>query len=345
MNYSRISTRVLRHLSKLGMGFRTLFPSPKVPPVPEYFDQLKKAEGQFFARKRHRFDYSGNHTIALALPYSDSALARAKKDNEALLLMARRNIIEHANRRVDLFFYTLIAYYHTNALPAEGHTTLQYGRGRTLRDNTNVTQGCHSSMITALLDQTIHRKGKKRAKSLLFHTHFLENLNSTVELPYFVNAFDDFLETICRPKCMDILRAVSSGRLNPIQGLEKFLIMMNSVLISFQKQAASKGYSSLKYSTLLARPYVQPKLIDLVIKGTLSTTFSAKTSSVNEEYVQLLLYMTPAEKELCATEPEKKAKLYLDKILERQSEILKPKNSPRAPSRAATLSPSPMEGA
>jgi hypothetical protein len=327
--FSSINTKVLQKLSNLGKTSLTVFPSPKVAPTPAFFDQLKEAERRTFSRKRHRFEYEENYTAALALPHSSSSLARIKKNEPALLSLAQSNIIEHANRRVDLFFYTLIAYYHTNALPAEGHTTLQHGRGRTLRDNTNVTQGCHSSIIPSFLDQSIYKKGKKRTKSLLSTTHFLENLNSTVELPHFVNAFDDFLEAICRTRCMEI-RKVSLGKLNPIEGLEQFLIMMSNTLQEFKKQAASTTYSSLKYPSVVTHPYVQPKLIDLVIKGTLGTTFSTETCTANEEYVQLMLRMTPKEKDLCGRYPENKATLYLQKIIAMQQEILKTKSDERS---------------
>jgi hypothetical protein len=319
MRFSSISKKVLQNLSTLGKRLPTTIYPPKAS-SPEYFEKLKAVERQTFSKKRLRFNYTDNYTAALALPQSIFSLARVKRNEEELLKLAQSNIIEHSNRRVDLFFYTLIAYYHTNALPVEGHTSLQHGKGRTLKDHTNVTQGCHSSIIPAFLDQTIYKKGKMKTKSLLSATHFFENLNATVELPYFVNAFDDLLEAICRPKSIEVLREVSLGKLNPIEGLEQFLIMMSTVLNDFKKQATSNNYSFLRHSSSVVRPHVQPKLIDLVIRGTLGTTFSSETRTVNEEYVQLLLRMTPVEKRLCTL--ENKAKIYLQKIMELQSEIL-----------------------
>ena len=136
-----------------------------------FFNQLKKEEHRF-SRKRVRFEYEDNYTSALASPYSTDKLSREHEDVSSLLAMSEKYIVEHANRRVDLFFYTLVAYYRTNVMPIEGHTTLQHGRGRTLDDDTNLTQACHSSFIPSLIDPTIDKK--KRRKSLLSGTHRCE---------------------------------------------------------------------------------------------------------------------------------------------------------------------------
>lgn len=286
------------------------------------FDHLKHEERRRCPKKRMRFDYESNQTVALALPFSDRRLSSTHDDQETLLAMSEKYIIEHANRRVDLFFYTLIAYYHTNVIPIEGHTTLQYGIGRTLRDNINVTQACHSSLIPSLIDETIYRNGHGRVKykSLLSGTHFMESLNSTMELPPFVNAFDDLLESICRAHCMEIIQDVSVGKINPIQGLTLFLEMMNTLLDDFKQQATAKDYRFLAHPSLHGHPYVNPKLIDLVAKGTLNTTFS-ESRSVNPEYVQLLLRMTPAEKLFCQRNP-KNEKIYFKKMMDIREEIL-----------------------
>lgn len=290
-----------------------------------FFNQLKKQERRL-SRKRMRFEYEDNFTGALSSPYSDIELSEKQGDFSALLSMSEKYIVEHANRRVDLFFYTMIAYYRTNVLPIEGHTILQHGRGRTLEDETNLTQACHSSFTPSLLDQTIYKKTGQR--SLLSGTHLLDSLNSTVELPPFVNAFDDILESICRPKCIAILQKVATGELNPVQGLNIFLTMMNTLLSDFERQAGEKRYSGLAHPIFSSTSaYVSPKLIALVNKGTLKSTFIEEREAANEEYVQLLLRMSADEKVACRGKAKTRERLYDKKFAELQEEILSSKSS------------------
>ena len=289
---------------------------------PGFFTQLKKEEHRISpSRKRIRFDYEDNRTGALALAVPTSILTQKHNDTSALLKLSQTYIKEHASRRVDLFFYTLVAYYGSHILPIVGHTRLQHGRGRSLSDDTSLTQACHSSFTPSLIYKTIFLvKGKI---NILSGTHLLESLNSTVELPPFVNAFDDLLEGTCRPKCIEILQQVAMGKLNPTQGLNNFLIMMKELLENFALQAHAKEYSRLSHPLFTTyKTYVSPKLIDLVREGTLTTTFLEKTNTVNEEYIQLLLRMTEVEKELCRGDAKKSTKLYSAKFKELQSEIL-----------------------
>lgn len=284
-----------------------------------FFEQLKVEERKLGHKKRARFYYEANYTMALALPFPDKRL-NLKQEND-LIALARPYIIEHANRRVDLFFYTLVAYYQTQVIPTEGHTSLQHGIGRTLKNHTNITQACHSSIIPSLLDETIYHKDDTdiRQKSLLSGTHFLESLNATIELPPFVNAFDDLLEHLCRPYCIELLGEVAVGTLNPIQGLTLFLEMMNDLLHGFQQQAAQSDYTYLEHPLLQGHHYVNPELIDTVLKGTLASTLTPE-GRVNEEYIQSLLRMTPAERVLCRK--AKGEKIYCKKMMAMKNEIL-----------------------
>ena len=301
--------------------------TPKVDAAPKvsstslsFFTQLKKEERRL-SRKRTRFEYEDNFTSALASPYSTTELSEKHSDTSSLLSMSEKYISEHASRRVDLFFYTLIAYYRTNVKPIEGHTVLEHGKGRTLSDETNLTQACHSSFTPSLLDQTIYKKRGKR--SLLSGTHLLESLNSTVELPPFVNAFDNLLESICRPRCVEILQKVAVGELNPVQGLNQFLIMMDTLLQDFERQASAKTYSGLSHPIFSGQSaYINPKLIEVVSNGTLGSTFLEDAGTANEEYVQLLLRMNKDEKAACQGGAKKREKIYSKKFTELQEEIL-----------------------
>jgi hypothetical protein len=181
-----------------------------------------------------------------------------------------------------------------------------------------------------LLDKTIYqnKEAGDKYKSLLCGTHLMSSLNLTVELPPFVNHFDFILESRCRQKCMDILGEVSFGKINPIEGLNRFLKMMHDDLTDLKHQAEQKTQSTLLKYSLTKEQIVDPKLVDLTIQGALSTTFSYQTQTAADDYIQLLLRMTPKEKKMCLSNEKGKEKLYLEKIIEMQSEILQAKSSP-----------------
>lgn len=280
---------------------------------------LRQKDRRLAPVQRLRFAYEDNCTGALSFPYSKKQL-QAKKDLASLLELSEALIVEHANRRVDLFFYTLVAYYQTNYIPILGKTVMQHGKGRSSVDKENLTNACHSSLTPSLIDKTLVNSTHK--KSLLSGTHFLDSLNSTVELPPFVNAFDDVLESACRPQCISILQQVAVGELNPYQGLTHFLIMMNDFFKHLESQNSVKNYPDSFYSKIP----ISPKLIDLAKKGTLMTTFSHEKNKIKKEYIQLLLRMTPDEKDRYTrgTLEEKKA-LCFQKYREIQQEILESK--------------------
>lgn len=300
----------------------------KVPNA-QFFTELKLIEqNELTHKKRKRFSYKDNYTAALALPYSKEELEEKQDDPCVLLEMSKKYVVEHANRRVDLFFYTLIAYYRKNVSPTIGYTNLQHGKGRTINSQINVTEACHSSFIPSLLDETIyqHNGGGGKIKSLISGTHFMDSLNSTVELPPFVNAFDTLLENRCRQKCLVILGDVTTGKINPIEGLNFFLKMMQDILQDLKQQAEQNKHSELLGHSIIKQPKINLKLIDLVLNGTLHTTFSNETQNVADDYIQSLLRMTLEEKEICKNNKMSKEKLYLEKIIEIQNEILQSKS-------------------
>lgn len=301
----------------------TLNPATKIPDS-SFFKQLKKEEhAQFFSTKRRRFSYEMNRSAALSLPYSITELATKQNQQQELLTMSKKSIIEHANRRVDLFFYTLIAYYKTSYFPTFTKTTLQHGTGRSTITHECITEACHSSFTPSLLDNIIYqnKKSGEKLQSLLSNTHLLNNLNSTVELPSFVNDFDDILESSCRPECIEILRRTSIGEINPIEGITIFLKMMKNVLNDLKEKAEHENPSLLSQQSFLKQKSINPTLIYLVSTGTLADTFSEETETVTDEYIQLLLRMRPEEKKLCEKNHNKE-KIYLKKITEIQNEIL-----------------------
>jgi hypothetical protein len=303
-------------------------------PAPQLntFVQLKLEENrQFHNKKRRRSSYEDNCSAALAFDNVSKGQELQEKhdDPEALITMFKDNVVEHANRRVDLFFYTLIAYYKTYFSPINGHTNLQHGRGRHTSDDINITEACHSSFTPSLLDETIFQTKKRpryKSKSLLDGTHLMDSLNSTVELPPIVNDFDDVLESMCRQKCLDILCAVSLGTINPIEGLNMFLDMMKNTLTELKQQEQRKR-SPLVQHSLISQNKISLTLIDLVITGTLATTCSHQTQNASDDYIQLSLRLKPEEKILCSRDDKSKHKIYESKIKEIQKEILETRSS------------------
>lgn len=297
----------------------TFIPEMGIPDS-SFFTKLKK-EGhkQFPYEKRCRFSYEENQSASLSLPYSNDQLIAKQSVHQELLEMSKASIVEHANRRVDLFFYTLIAYYKTSCFPRYTQTTLQYGIGRTTKEEGCITEACHSSFTPSLLDNIIFRnkESEEKLKSLLSGTHLLNNLNSTVELPPFVNDLDDLLESICRPKCLKIIHHTVTGQINPIEGLTDFLNMMRDALRDLKEKAecTKPSFFSEKQKS------ISPELIDLVTMGTFADTYSEETETVADEYIQMLLRMRSEERKKCGTK-SKREKIYLKKISEMQDEIL-----------------------
>jgi hypothetical protein len=274
-------------------------------------------------RKRIKTTYNDNYSAALSLPYSWGELQKKHEDDKATLNLSEQQIVEHASRRVDLFFYTLIAYYKTGLHPILGHTDLQHGRGRSLDRYTNLTEACHSSLTPSLRDEFAQGKNRKRyTGSILSGTHFMENLNATVELPHFVNKLDDLLEESCRGKSIAILNQVALGKLDPIAGLTSFLQMMQDSL------AGLKNKGELQRKNTGVRFFDPPKhlirldVLELIHKGTLGKTYSQTSKAASDAYMQLMLRLTPDEIELCRKTEELRAKLYAEKILAMQKEIL-----------------------
>jgi hypothetical protein len=262
-------------------------------PVKHSFSQFHSA---FFSSVRIKTTYSENITAARALPVSHAVLHQKKNDPTALTIMARDHIIEHAARRVDLFFYILIAYFKTQKLPELGRTYLQHGIGRSF-----ITQACHSSFIASLVDYD------KNSESILTGTHLMDSINSTVELPGFVNDFDYILENHydCRKKSLRIIQQVSLEQFNPVEGLNQFLRMMVRTFNEIKK--AKMNFSDA--------------LIDTVKMGTLAGIYSDTTQSVTKEYIELLLRLSPEEKKY-----RNKEKIYLSKMAEIKQEILNTKS-------------------
>jgi hypothetical protein len=280
-------------------------------------------------KKRKRSEYEENYSAALALPSASEELETLKDHSTPLPDITKSFIMEHASRRVDLFFYTLVAYYNSGLSPIQGRTSLQHGKGRNMDDKTNITQACHSSFLPALIDETINETYANHQKynSILSGTHFSDSLNSTVELPIIVNEFDDELENkqFCRKKSIEILNQVSMGKMNPIEGLNQFMQMMALTL----KNVATKMQT---VGTLFSRTHeVDTELLQLVKEGTFAKIFSEDSQTATHKYIQSLLRLKPHEINVCKHNEKKREKIYLKKIYELQTEVLNTKSNYDSP--------------
>lgn len=266
---------------------------------------LKEEELKQFGKTRVRTKtrYEENQTAALALPMARDRLEGFAYNEEALLELCQDQIIEHANRRVDLFFYTLVAYYKTNYYPVLGMVNLQHGIGRSLTWEQGITEACHSSFLPSLTDKTIFTNEQlgKKDKCILSRTHFFDSINSTVELPCAVNRLDWLLEHHYgfRLKCLRILYEVSLGTLNPMEGLTVFLTLMDDILTdSNPAKRAAKKFNLINHSMWKGRRIPDRVLVD-VAQGTFGTTFKP-SKTVSLRYVDSLLrlsHLSPSTKD------------------------------------------------
>jgi len=216
-----------------------------------------------------------------------------KVENDKLLLeeveLLEYQIKEHAARRVDLFFYLLLAVYNTNVKISKGDTTKQHGRG----SKEHGTQACHCSLFPGLkLTQPAAAWFTLFSATIadLSDTYFEDALNMTVELPSVVNAFDGHIEGRYEPTrhveaCLEILNEAARGEIDPIQGMTRFFRTMNSFFERFEKNHLKKGRGDTPMTDLRIWEYQK------------AGTFEAAKPdlSVNEDYVYMMLRLTPAE--------------------------------------------------
>ncbi|MFJ1268107.1 hypothetical protein ACD661_06030 [Legionella lytica] len=291
------------------------FFSPQECSVQKLKAQAKKL---FPQRARQKFSYQQNYTASQALSLSNEQLNPNALSHAELLLLAKKNILEHANMRVDLFFYTMIAYYQKNLHPILGHTSLQYGRGRSSETQQLLSEACHDSILPALIDETVLSTDPQNPKAcLLSGTHFMNSLNSTTELPPFVNDLDDVIEQLCREKALVILEAVSRGGIDPIEGINLFLQILKASLDTISEKAEREKNLFLS------------ELVDLVVQGSISQRFDEDTESVCDEYVQMMLQLNNKEKKDCLNK-QQRAKIYTTKFAQMQTFILSVEAEPIA---------------
>ena len=267
-------------------------------------------------KQRRKSGYLDNLAASLALNFSDADLESRKADKSALLEMSKDHIIEHAARRVDLFFYSLITYYRTDKFADRSTTFLQHGRGRNAATGENITQACHSSLFGAFNDDEINQ------------THFVNSLNATMELPAFVNKLDDELENACgcREKGLKIIQRVSRGHIDPIEGMSLFFNMMETAFREIEsKRKLSKHGKPLLLRAMPEGPSsVIQSTIELQKKGTFQHCWNKNTRALTDDYLHLILNLSKSEKERCFSDMIFRKQCYAEKIAALQNELRQP---------------------
>ena len=306
-------------------------------------DLKQEEQSAITEKQRKKSNFYENHTAAIALPHPNKVIRKNINSPKMLLALSKENILEHAARRVDLFFYTLIAYYNTQYLPIQGDTLFQHGWGRKTPKRLELTQACHSSFFPSFVDRTIHCRLKVNPKnrsninykrSIISGTHFFDSLNSTVELPLFVNNFDRNLEgkienpSPCRQSAMDIIHKVSIGDLNPIEGLKNFFLIMKQAFSDIEDKKIMSKYSNpyLERNSYHSPIDIKSELLNLQKQGTFQSKWYEHLNEVSEEYIEILLRLNKEEKEASMRSLQSRKKIYLEKMKEIQIEILTTKS-------------------
>jgi len=338
--------------------FTTLFSSPEDKRLNKFYEfeinrsnlrlervksPSKQLEQRYITKgRRVIFNYEENLTSSLLLGYEVEETKSEDSEDSLIseidpfeyLECIKDKILEHAEKRVDLFFYMLCAYYNQNANPVLGKTRLQHGKGSS-KNNSPTTHACHSSFFPSIVDDSIFKSEKVKESeedlfykiSLVTNTHFMDSLNSTVELPAFINEIDCMLEETfgCRKKAEKILQKVSEGRFNPVDGLKLFFLMMQN---TYEKMLKSEKFlQPIKGTGFDLSP---EQLIELKIKalkymryGTFKHKWLKTSTELNNEYIYMMLRLSPKQIKKCMKNTKTNfPKILQDKVIEIQKEIL-----------------------
>jgi len=213
-------------------------------------------------------------------------------DTDNLILekveLLSEEIKEHAARRVDLFFYLLVSVWGKNIIITKDSTLLQHGKG----SDEKGTQACHSSLFPNV--KFAHPPSSwswlmKPPPCPTFEgTHFRETLNMTVELPHIVNSFDGRLEGRIKPTAyinniLLILNKVSSNEMQPIEGMNEFLKVMETFFSKTEKKLSKANHAE-----------AFKKVWSLQKEGTFYAATKG-TCIVDNEYLCLMLRLKEAD--------------------------------------------------
>lgn len=261
---------------------------------------------------------------------SDARVEISKLTHDELLARAEAAILEHAIRRVDMFFYLLIAYYNTDVLPGFRKAALIHGPGID-----QITDGAHSAIFTQLIDISIFNKDTFKTGdggrsvyhkiSLICGTHFSDSINGVMEVPVDINDLDQYhiegakisTPSELRKIALKIMHAVAAGRIDPINGTQHFISYIKSLFSKFKPKFMTPPKENKRSpKTKIKTPdKIREQYFDLTEYGTVRRNWT------HEGYVQSLLRLSEDEITLCRRRPERVYEIYAKKFLEIQFEI------------------------
>ena len=228
-------------------------------------------------RKRHCFSAKENVTISLEHTSSDE---HEKSSCEPLTEYSQEiteRVSDHAYRRVQIFYYQLLAYYKEGCDIERASTNLQHGVS-----SCENCQAAHSAILPHVTDnfqdilvESLMEEGltdlntsylealqidcqaleilledgdeegvydflEKDHELLTSSTYLYHLMNSTVTLPKEVNMYDSLLEKHLRPFALDLLNQVSKEELHPYKALEKFTKAMQECIVKIKEETEEK---------------------------------------------------------------------------------------------------------
>lgn len=213
-------------------------------------------------------------TPGLRMPDATQQLMRGVITSEECIRLSEEEIRYHAQLRLQFAFYLLTVYYKTRIEVKLTETHDQEGKG----SDAIHTRACHSALISDVKEEfrwkdgVVIVPGKTRSsrsnsesmdKSHVSPASFFRTVlnKTTVELHTAVNQYDAELEgrtTIggakpARRKLFEVLQKVSLGDMNPLQGLELFLIalveqngLLGKIEQEYVQQSADTSPSSMR---------------------------------------------------------------------------------------------------
>ena len=257
-----------------------------------------------------RQGYSQNKSYALGLPI---ALVPIREVNfvDELVENTQLYIIEHAERRVELLFYLLVAYYKTGFEVELG--TIRPDQDGAALSGLNKTDAAHSGLLNNVTDSVDENNTKV---SRFRNTHFFKNtLCSTVEVPIGVNrSLDCHLEgdytnpSSLRKSFMYMINSSSKGQRTPITCLSQ-------AFFAFKREFDSTEKSSfMQQKREHSDPASRRRMLELTRLGTFKGKFDCTKKEISPEYVDMLLRLRPEQKCEKQLHPDKADEIYEKQI-------------------------------
>lgn len=251
-------------------------------------------------------------------PKNPAAVAQINHEQEQLLMeqinLVEYEILEHAQRRVDLYFYLCVAVYQQNAGIEKKSTHKQHGSGT----NAHGTNGCHDSLFPH-----VKFRFPKTTSNMLWSivttppsirgTHFEDTNNMTSELPKSVNDFDCYME-LATPgkqsgpskfvnKLINDLQLVSQGKITPIDAMNRFLkVIADDFFDDFEEKHLNGGTFEF--------PNVMRRIWELQRMGTVRAR-SDDSHAVDHLYLCSLLRVRPEHVQGTIQDPSQLLKYYV----------------------------------